>query len=62
MNECDRCNGLFGRLMRCAMCHRKVCGGCSWKSTLNGKRVCTKDLRCVRKNRKVVFSCTGLKG
>lgn len=48
---CDRCGHDFSTLRKCTVCERRICGGCSWVSTLNEKRVCAQP-RCVKANKR----------
>ena len=57
MKTCGRCGGMYSNLRKCSVCDRKVCGGCSWKSGLNGKLVCTAG-RCAKRNARMAKGCT----
>lgn len=53
MKKCTTCGSYRSKLHTCVICGKKLCGCCSIKSTLNGKRVCCDGtLVCGRENKR----------
>lgn len=53
MKKCTTCGEYRSKLYTCAICSKKLCGCCSYKSKLNDKRTCLDGTRvCTDENRR----------